>query len=595
MKQALTLILILYAGIMSAQSNSFVTDRLRAAEYFRIGNGTSQKITGFARVIYGNGTNDSLTTSKAVVDYVQDNFAPLGYYEAGEGIDISGNIITNSLPDLSIDIQGGPGITIFNSYPDISISVEDVSATNELQTISISGQNLTLSNGGGTVAIPGGSSLGTGFTAGGGSGTIPNGTIAQIESGGLGQFQMQYTNGAPFLRVDEDGLAGMQLSSINGEASVLFDNSGFYFNNVAPTGAISFSVQDSGIKVTDGTTAAKGIEYTDRYPAIKTNARSIPDVGLVKELITDSLSTISSDALGTGFVDGGGTGSIPAGTNAQLVDGLNIKYSNGVTALGIGSTTGAISFVDKDEVSQMGFSPDGFYLSGDGGALEFVTGIGLSFRDDINAGGIKYADDYSPGFTARSLVDKAYVDGSSGSALGTGFTDGGGSGIIPTGTIATTETFGTFQINYATTNTPAIIVSDDEGNISLYSPDGSASFTFDGTEALMRAEFSSLHSTGASAVLAAPDGIHFTNNSNGLGAVYDADYSPTLKANARSIPDVGTVNIIKQDLVSYTTTQRNAISSPAAGRTIYCSDCTATDSSTGVQQVYNGSTWKNAW
>jgi len=44
-----------------------------------------------------------------------------------------------------------------------------------------------------------------------------------------------------------------------------------------------------------------------------------------------------------------------------------------------------------------------------------------------------------------------------------------------------------------------------------------------------------------------------------------------------------------------TTAQRNAISSPATGLTLYCTDCTATDSSTGVQQVYNGSTWKNAW
>jgi len=44
-----------------------------------------------------------------------------------------------------------------------------------------------------------------------------------------------------------------------------------------------------------------------------------------------------------------------------------------------------------------------------------------------------------------------------------------------------------------------------------------------------------------------------------------------------------------------TTAQRNAISSPATGLTLYCTDCTATDSSTGVQQVWNGSTWKNAW
>ena len=44
-----------------------------------------------------------------------------------------------------------------------------------------------------------------------------------------------------------------------------------------------------------------------------------------------------------------------------------------------------------------------------------------------------------------------------------------------------------------------------------------------------------------------------------------------------------------------TTTQRDAISSPAAGLTLYCTDCTATDASTGVMQTYNGTTWKNNW
>ena len=44
-----------------------------------------------------------------------------------------------------------------------------------------------------------------------------------------------------------------------------------------------------------------------------------------------------------------------------------------------------------------------------------------------------------------------------------------------------------------------------------------------------------------------------------------------------------------------TTSQRNAISSPVAGLTVYCSDCTASDASTGVMQTYNGSTWKNNW
>ena len=44
-----------------------------------------------------------------------------------------------------------------------------------------------------------------------------------------------------------------------------------------------------------------------------------------------------------------------------------------------------------------------------------------------------------------------------------------------------------------------------------------------------------------------------------------------------------------------TTAQRDAISSPATGLTLFCTDCTATDASTGVMQTYNGSAWKNNW
>lgn len=48
-------------------------------------------------------------------------------------------------------------------------------------------------------------------------------------------------------------------------------------------------------------------------------------------------------------------------------------------------------------------------------------------------------------------------------------------------------------------------------------------------------------------------------------------------------------------LCPMTTTQRNALTGLVSGAEIYCSDCTATDASTGVKQVYNGSTWKNCW
>jgi len=42
-----------------------------------------------------------------------------------------------------------------------------------------------------------------------------------------------------------------------------------------------------------------------------------------------------------------------------------------------------------------------------------------------------------------------------------------------------------------------------------------------------------------------------------------------------------------------TTAQRNLIASPATGLQIFCTDCTATDGSTGVSQTYSSSTWKN--
>lgn len=43
------------------------------------------------------------------------------------------------------------------------------------------------------------------------------------------------------------------------------------------------------------------------------------------------------------------------------------------------------------------------------------------------------------------------------------------------------------------------------------------------------------------------------------------------------------------------TATANMTQSLTPGLTIYCTDCTATDSSTGVEQTWNGTTWKNKW
>ena len=79
-----------------------------------------------------------------------------------------------------------------------------------------------------------------------------------------------------------------------------------------------------------------------------------------------------------------------------------------------------------------------------------------------------------------------------------------------------------------------------------------------------------------------------------LGLKYNIFY-PDIETNPQSITDVQTVNSLKQKLATYTESERDAISSPATGYIIYNTNATATDGSTGVMQVWNGSAWKNAW
>jgi hypothetical protein len=91
------------------------------------------------------------------------------------------------------------------------------------------------------------------------------------------------------------------------------------------------------------------------------------------------------------------------------------------------------------------------------------------------------------------------------------------------------------------------------------------------------------------------DNVKFTDLRATKKGIEYAAYYPDIESNPQSFTDVQTVNSLKQKLATYTTTQRNAIPTPATGYVIYNTDATATDGSTGVMQVYNGSTWKNCW
>lgn len=95
-----------------------------------------------------------------------------------------------------------------------------------------------------------------------------------------------------------------------------------------------------------------------------------------------------------------------------------------------------------------------------------------------------------------------------------------------------------------------------------------------------------------------PEGRAIFKQSVYIDYNWDGSNSYKLKVNGTSLL-AGPVEITTTSggvlMPRLTTAQRNAIGSPPAGLTLFCTDCTATDASTGVMQVWNGSTWKSCW
>jgi hypothetical protein len=136
-------------------------------------------------------------------------------YNAGTGISISGSTITNT-GDLSntneiqtISISGStvtlsngggsvvvPSVNVYSEGVGIDIigttitNTGDLNSTNEIQTLSLTGTNLSLSNGGGNVTLP----TGTNYTAGSGISIIGN-SISANDNSSSNEIQNLSING----------------------------------------------------------------------------------------------------------------------------------------------------------------------------------------------------------------------------------------------------------------------------------------------------------------------------------------------------------------------------------------------------------------
>jgi hypothetical protein len=325
-------------------------------------------------------------------------------YTAGNGISISGNTITNtgdndnsstnelqtislSNNTLTLSQNGGSitlpttvgttytagnGISIANN----AISATDPSVTNELQTISLSNNTLTLSQNGGSITLP--TTVGTTYTAGNGI-SIANNAISASDP--------SVTN-------------ELQTISLSNNILSLSQNGG---SITLPTGGTTY-------------TAGSGI-------SIANNTISATDPSITNELQTISLSnntlTLSQN---------GGSVILPTGGTSQWTNsGTNIYFSNNV---GIGNTsptaklhlTGGMKIdarntlefgagvsgkeVNAGKIGYQVFSTDALDIVGAGSGsnrkIKFYNEGGADFNGDINSDGNINSKGNAIGLTSAS-------------------------------------------------------------------------------------------------------------------------------------------------------------------------------------------------
>lgn len=618
MKNTILFFFLLLAAAVSAQSNSFVTDRLRAAEYLRIGTNTSQKVTGFDRVITAPGTHDSLPTSRAIVDFLEANFTPIGYYTAGTGISISDDVITNAAPDQVVGLTGGGITVITGTYPNFTITSNEVdgSTTNELQNLSLSGQSLSISSGTGVTLPVVGVSAGTGIGVSGSSGTFTVSNTGDLST--TNELNTSFSvSGSNLALTDAGGTINVAVSSI------------------APVQAVSAG---TGISISGTTT--RTVTNTGDLSAtneIQTLSLSGSDLSLS---LGGGTVTLPGGADGNGIYSGDGT--IP-GAVATLAEDVifSINYFNGNPGIRVNDEENRLELYSENNLSAFVFTNDLASVYSPTAVLS-LEATGNVFSDlAVTPVGIQYAAEYpgiigndrsvpDVGLTKQLIASEGWTwpllapNGTS-SAPSYSFANSTESGVFYDGTLHIASA------PQGAANARNIEIKAGGGtsaNAGSVSISGGNSTGRSGGQVVVTAGNSSGRNggqvtvragdtdtqTGGAVLMQSGNGANggnyqliAGNGSSGLGGSFSfiaGNSASSLGGDVNFVAGNGVdqsvngdVNFAANQVVfpNLTESQRDNISSPQIGGTIFCTDCTATDSSTGVMQTYNGSAWKNNW
>jgi len=220
-----------------------------------------------------------------------------------------------------------------------------------------------------------------------GDGNVPDSTTATLN--GLLTFD---NLGANVMRIGDvgnvnggygitvDGGAGSVTLGNNysgGNSYLILNSGGNYLRTNASnlqqaSSSTTWNILSGAFSITDDRATKNGVEYSARYPLIKTNDRSFIDAGLVKELIRDSLATVP-DADGNGIYSG--DGSIPNGTQATLVNNgfFALEWNGGNDAISIDDFGEQMVFRSPDGSQIIQFNNSGVELNGGGTVLNISS------------------------------------------------------------------------------------------------------------------------------------------------------------------------------------------------------------------------------
>jgi hypothetical protein len=323
-------------------------------------------------------------------------------YTGGTGINISGNVITNAgdlsstnelqsitlngsqlvlsngggsvtLPTAS-SYNGGTGISITGTAPNFTVAnTGDLSPTNELQLLSISGNNLTLSQGGGTVALPA-------------SITYTAGTNISITGTGNNRTINSTADPSSTNEIQTLTLTGNSLALSNGGGTVTLPTGtnytagtgiGIAGTTISNTGDLSTTNELQTMTLTGntlslsnggGTVTLPGTTYTAGN-GIGISGNVISNLGDVSATNEIQALTLSGNTLS--LSNGGGSVMLPGGTNYTA--GAGISISGGTIA-----NTGDLS--NSNELQTLSLSGSTLTLSGTSSTVDLAGLLGSTVQ-----------------------------------------------------------------------------------------------------------------------------------------------------------------------------------------------------------------------